>query len=86
MAQNIAMFETLSRGGDSDQGFKAKLKNQNKVSISYEMILFFSKQAKLILKTLVVVWEAKVKEENLSKTWSCYSVARIKQKRKKLPL
>jgi hypothetical protein len=30
VAQNIAMFETLSRGADSDQGFKTKLKNQNK--------------------------------------------------------
>ena len=40
------MSETLNRDGDSDQGFKTKLKNQNKVNISYEMILFFSKQAK----------------------------------------
>lgn len=31
VAQNIAMFESLSRGGDSDAGFKSKLKNQNKV-------------------------------------------------------
>ena len=69
VAQNIAMFETLSRGGDSDQGFKTKLKNKNKVSISYETTSFFSKQVKQILKILEVVMEAKVREENQSKTW-----------------
>ena len=31
VAQNIAMFESLSKGGDSDAGLKNKLKNQNKV-------------------------------------------------------